>query len=131
MDMATTIAKLSHCNRLKVGCVIVTTDNRVVIGYNGTPPGADNICEDEHNQTIPSVIHAEANALLKMKGANETCEGATLFVTTAPCQSCAEQIVDAKIEHVYYHNMYRSSTGVDWLEKHGVTVEQLPPNSCH
>lgn len=127
MAIATIVAGMSYCERRKVGCVIVTTDNLVVIGYNGTPPGHNNCCEDSEGITKPNVIHAEANAINKLKHSNpELLEGSTCFVTTVPCPECAKMIIDAKIAAVAYAERRRTKPdGVEELEKHGITVEQL------
>lgn len=123
---ANVYADLSYCKRLKVGCVIVK-DNRIIsIGYNGTPAGADNVCEDEHGATKQEVIHAEDNALSKLdRSAGETAEGSTVFVTHAPCKPCAEKIVAAKVPLVIYEKSYRDTNGIQYLVQHGVVVQQL------
>lgn len=118
-------ADLSHCQRRRVGCVIVKNDTPIAIGYNGTPAGDNNCCEDDSGYTKPTVIHAEDNALRKLSRSTESAEGSTMFVTTAPCIICAPRIVDAGISKVYYSEMYRNADGIQYLLNHGVEVEQL------
>ena len=127
-------AQLSHAKRLKVGCVIVK-DNRILsIGYNGTPAGWDNKCEDLINHkdigvaslvTKPEVLHAEANALMKLARSTESSEGASLFQTHAPCLDCAKMIYQAGIKSLYFIEDYRFDQGVKFLEKSGVSVCQV------
>lgn len=107
--------------------MIVKDDRIVSIGYNGTPSGHDNCCEDDDGVTKPEVIHAEANAINKLKKADPaTLEGSTCFVTTVPCPACAQMIIEAKIAHVAYVERRRTkSDGVSMLEAEGITVEQL------
>lgn len=125
MEAARVYANLSYCNRRKVGCVIVK-DNRIIsIGYNGTPAGADNKCEDDDGKTLPCVLHAEDNALDKLEAANETCEGATVFITTSPCYNCACRLLKHKVADVYYDVQYTARDGIDHLQKHGIPVEHL------
>jgi len=125
MNVAYIYANLSHCQRRKVGCVIVKNDNIIAIGYNGTPQGDANACEDESGCTKPTVIHAEDNALRKLTRGTASANGATLFVTTCPCILCAPRIVDAGITKVYYSEVYRSTEGIEYLENRGVTVERI------
>ena len=140
MKAAYVYAELSYCDRRKVGCVIVKynpeqkgTDRIISIGYNGTPPGEDNCCEDWvtkgwYNRqlvTKPNVIHAEDNAIRKLKETDETAENTILFVTTAPCVQCAELIKDFGITHVIYDDVYRNEHGIEYLQQHGIKVEQL------
>lgn len=121
MKTAKVFAELSYCKRRQVGCVIVKGNNIVSIGYNGTPSGHDNCCEDEDFNTKSNVIHAEANALRKIRDAY----GCTVFVTTAPCLSCAKLLVEAGIDRVYYSDIYRSTEGLFYLNDNGVFVERL------
>lgn len=135
MKAAKVYADLSYCNRRKVGCVIVKADRIISIGYNGTPPGEDNTCEDSNGITKPNVIHAEDNALRKLSreadasnGNISECDtpsGATLFVTTAPCESCARLIIKAGIKKVFY-SVAKTVNGISLLISNGIAVEQLP-----
>ena len=129
--IAEVIAKLSSAKKLKVGCIIVK-DNRILsVGYNGTPSGWDNDCEEvikwpngdiKFLTTKPEVIHAEANALMKLCSSTESSKDADLFITHAPCMHCAKLIYQAGIKNVYYINEYRSDEGIRFLEKSGVKV---------
>ena len=126
MDMAFRVAEMSRCKRKQVGCVIVKNGTPIAIGWNGTPSGEDNNCEDTDGNSKPNVIHAEDNALRKLTRSNESAEGAIVFLTAAPCMRCAERLSDAKIEKLYYAELYVSGThglGLDYLEKHGIEVE--------
>lgn len=125
MWAAEVYASLSSAKRLKVGAVVVKDDRIISIGYNGTPTGWDNCCEDENGETKPEVIHAEANAITKLASSNESGEGATLFITHAPCMACSKLIYGAGISSVYYRKQYRDSSGISFLERCGVSVKQL------
>jgi dCMP deaminase len=121
MDTAERFAQLSSAVRLKVGAVVVK-DNRVIsIGYNGTPAGWDNCCE-ENGKTKDEVIHAEANAILKLARDGESGNGASLFCTHAPCIDCAKLIYGAGISSVYYRNAYRNDDGINFLSKCAVQI---------
>ena len=126
MRAAYVYAELSHCVRLKVGCVIVKNDSIISIGYNGTPAGEDNCCEISPEESKPSVIHAEDNALRKLTRRTESADGAVMFVTACPCIMCAPRIRDAGIAHVYYVEAYRSIEGKEYLKEHNIKVTQLP-----
>ena len=125
MQVAQVYANLSSANRLKVGCIIVK-DNRIIsIGYNGMPSGWDNTCEVD-NVTKPEVLHAETNAIAKVARSNESCEGATLFVTTAPCLDCAKLIYQSGISRVVWKTPHlRTDDGLKFLEKCDMTVERI------
>ena len=125
MKVAETYASLSYAKRLQVGAIVVK-DNRVIsIGYNGTPAGWDNICEDETFNTKPEVIHAEANAISKLARSSESGLSADMFITHAPCMECAKLIFGAGISNVYFKTPYRDNSGVEFLEKSGVNVKQV------
>ena len=133
MDTAERFAQLSSAKRLKVGAVVVKDHRIISIGYNGTPAGWDNSCEDEVYEedgfhiimtTKDEVIHAEANAILKLAKSNEGGDGAVLFCTHAPCVDCAKLIYGSGINKVYYRNQYRDSSGLEFLNKCAVEVEQ-------
>ena len=126
MRAAQVYADLSYCNRLKVGCVIVKNDRIISIGYNGTPPGTDNQCEDSNNRTFDHVIHAEDNAIRKLEQSPETGDGASVFVTTAPCRACADLLLNAKVREVFYNITYKNELGIKHLQDNGVAVQQLP-----
>lgn len=130
MDAAYVYAGLSYCTRRQVGCVIVDNDRIVSIGYNGTPPGADNTCEDHNNISKPDVIHAEDNAIRKLEkvipqDSSFHLTDAIMFVTTAPCLQCARKLFDFGIRHVVYDDVYRNTHGIQFLEDRGVIVHQI------
>ncbi len=122
LEMARVWANNSYCQRRKVGALIVK--NRMIIsdGYNGTPSGFENICEDENGGTKPYVLHAEANAITKVAKSNNSSEGATLYVTAAPCLECAKLIIQAGIKKVVYSDDYRVADGLDLLKKAGIEI---------
>jgi len=123
--VAEVYASLSTAKRLQVGAIVVK-DNRVIsIGYNGMPSGWDNNCEDLNYKTKPEVLHAETNAIAKLARSNETGLNETMFITHAPCLDCAKLIYQSGISNVYYRNAYRENTGVEFLLKSGVEVEQI------
>lgn len=125
MKAAEVYASLSSAKRLQVGAVVVK-DNRIIsIGYNGTPAGWDNVCEDENGQTKKEVIHAEANAILKLASSTESGEGATIFITHAPCLECSKLIYGSGIRSVFYRNQYRNNEGEVFLSKLGVSVKRV------
>ena len=122
MNVADLTADLSYANRLKVGAVIVKDRRILSVGYNGTPAGWDNDCEDEENVTKAEVIHAEANALMKLASTTDSSEGAVLFITHAPCIHCAKLIYQSKVAQVIYKYPYRDDAGIDFLNTLGVGV---------
>lgn len=125
MKAAEVYASLSSAKRLQVGAVVVK-DNRIIsIGYNGTPAGWDNVCEDENGQTKKEVIHAEANAILKLASSTESGEGAAIFITHAPCLECSKLIYGSGIRSVFYRNQYRNNEGEVFLSKLGVSVKRV------
>lgn len=125
MRAALVYAELSYAKRRKVGCVIVK-DDTIVIGYNGTPPGWDNNCEDPATGlSLPEVIHAEQNALDKLVRSNVSSVGASVFITTQPCIDCAKRLLGAQVAAVYYRDEYRNLDGVEFLRRAGIPVEKL------
>jgi dCMP deaminase len=130
MDVAERFAQLSSAVRLQVGAIVVKDDRIISIGYNGMPAGWDNCCEDELHQPVgrvnlvtkPEVLHAESNAIAKLARSPESGEGATIFVTHAPCMDCAKLIYQSGVATVYYKNDYRSTQGVEFLLRSGVEV---------
>jgi dCMP deaminase len=133
MKVAETFAGLSSARRLHVGAIIVKDDRIISIGYNGMPSGWDNNCEIELHQPVgrvdlvtkPEVLHAETNAIAKLAKSTESGDGATLFVTHAPCLECGKLIYQSGINNVFYRNHYRSNDGIHFLEKAGVKVEKI------
>ena len=125
LKMAREWGNLSYCERRKVGALIVK--NRMIIsdGYNGTPTGMENICEDEENYTKWYVLHAEANAIMKVASSTQSCSGATLYVTLSPCKDCSKLIYQAGIVRVVYIDQYKDTTGIDFLKDAGVEVVQI------
>ena len=114
--------QLSYCDRKKVGAIIVRDRMIISDGYNGTPSGFENCCEDEEGLTKWYVLHAEANAILKVARSTQSCEGATLYITMSPCKDCSKLIHQAGIKRVVYQSGYKDSSGIDFLEKAGVEV---------
>ena len=125
MRMADVWAELSHCKRKKVGALIVKDRKIISDGYNGTPTGFENQCEDDENQTKWYVLHAEANAILKIAASTQSCDGATLCVTMSPCRECSKLIHQAGIRRVVYKQGYSDTSGIDFLKSAGVEIEQL------
>ncbi|HDO28162.1 MAG TPA: dCMP deaminase family protein [Bacteroidetes bacterium] len=125
LEMARVWSKNSYCKRRKVGALIVKDRMIISDGYNGTPSGFENICEDENNKTKPYVLHAEANAITKVATSNNSSRGATLYITDSPCMECAKLIIQSGIVRVVYRNKYRITDGLDLLERAGVKVEQI------
>jgi len=118
-------SQLSYCKRKQVGAIIVRDRMIISDGYNGTPSGFENCCEDEEGLTNWYVLHAEANAILKVARSTQTCDGATLYITLSPCKECSKLIHQSGIKRVVYQLGYRDTTGVDFLAKAGVIVEQI------
>ena len=125
LRMAQVWAENSYCNRRKVGALIVKDKMIISDGYNGTPSGFENVCEDEDGHTKPYVLHAEANAITKVAKSNNSSNGATLYVTAAPCMECAKLIIQSGIRRVVYVESYRISDGIELLERAGIEVIQI------
>lgn len=145
MEVAEAYARLSKAKKLKVGAIVVKDDRVISIGYNGTPPGWDNTCEDEitkieecyldsstsipigsiYYETRPEVIHAESNAIAKLAKSNESGEGASMYITHSPCLDCAKLILVAGIKKVFFRLHYKSNDGINFLEKSEIEVEKL------
>lgn len=122
LKMAAIWAENSYCKRRQVGALIVKDKMIISDGYNGTPSGFENNCEDEEDRTKPYVLHAEANAITKIAKSNNSSEGATLYVTAAPCMECSKLIIQAGIKRVVYSEPYRLEDGIKLLEKAGIEV---------
>lgn len=125
LKMALEWGALSHCERKKVGAIIVKDRMIISDGFNGTPTGFDNNCEDENGRTKWYVLHAEANAILKVANSTNSCEGATLYLTLSPCKDCAKLIYQSGIARVVYINAYKDDSGLRFLRKSGVKLTQL------
>jgi len=120
--MATIWAKNSYCVRRQVGAILVKDNMIISDGYNGTPSGFENVCEDENGITKPYVLHAEANAITKVAKSSNSSDGSTLYVTASPCIECAKLIIQAGIKRVVYHDEYRITDGLDLLRRAGIEV---------
>ena len=125
MRMAFIWAENSYCQRRKVGALLVKDRMIISDGYNGTPAGFENICEDENNVTKPYVLHAEANAITKVARSNNSSEGATLYVTASPCIECSKLIIQSGITRVVYADNYRLSDGIDLLRQANVELSSV------
>lgn len=125
LEMATIWASNSYCERRKVGALIVKEKMIISDGYNGTPAGFENICEDEEYKTKPYVLHAEANAITKVAKSNNSSQDATLYVTSAPCMECSKLIIQSGIKRVVYCNEYSKRDGLDLLERAGIEIDYI------
>lgn len=126
LRMAAIWAENSYCQRRKVGALVVKEKMIISDGYNGTPSGFENVCEDAHGVTHPYVLHAEANAITKLARSGNNSDQATLYVTASPCIECAKLIIQAGIRRVVYAEQYRLTDGIDLLRRASVEVEHLP-----
>lgn len=122
MRMAFIWAENSYCKRRQVGAILVKDKMIISDGYNGTPSGFENVCEDENDVTKPYVLHAEANAITKVARSNNSSEGATLYVTSSPCIECAKLIIQSGIKRVVYADAYRLSDGIDLLRRANIEL---------
>jgi dCMP deaminase len=127
LKMAKEWGTLSHCDRKKVGAIIVKDGMIISDGFNGTPTGFDNHCEDEEGYTKWYVLHAEANAILKVAKSTNSCEGATLYLTLSPCKECAKLIHQSGIKRLVYIKEYKDSSGLKFLKKAGIELNQINP----
>lgn len=125
LRMAQEWAKLSHCKRKQVGSLIVKDNTIISDGYNGTPSGFTNACEDADGNTHWYVLHAEANAILKVAKSTQNAEGATLYITLSPCQDCSKLIIQAGIKRVVYLNQYKDVSGIDFLKEFGIEIKHI------
>ena len=126
MKMARTWAENSYCKRRQVGALLVSNNMIISDGYNGTPSGFENNCEDPQNVSYPYVLHAEANAITKVARSNNSSNGATLYVTASRCMECAKLIIQSGIQRVVYGETYRLMDGVELLQKAGIQVDYMP-----
>ncbi len=124
LDMARIWAQNSYCQRRQVGALVVKNGMIISDGYNGTPSGFENICEDEDGVTKPYVLHAEANAITKVAKSGNSSAGATLYVTASPCMECSKLIIQSGITRVVYRDAYRLMDGIELLKRAGIEVEQ-------
>lgn len=123
LKMAQEWAKLSHCSRKQVGSLIVKDRMIISDGYNGTPSGFENPCEDEEGYTKWYVLHAEANAIAKVSGSTQSTKGSTLYITLSPCKECSKLIFQSGISRVVYSKKYKDQSGIDFLVKSGINVD--------
>ena len=126
LQMAQEWGKLSYCKRKQVGAIVVKDRMIISDGYNGTPTGFENICEDEEGYTKWYVLHAEANAISKVASSTQSCTGATLYITLSPCKECSKLIHQSGIVRVVYQNAYKDDSGLRFLEKAGIKLTYLP-----
>ena len=126
LKMAQEWAKLSHCERKQVGALIVKDRMIISDGFNGTPSGFENCCEDNDGATKWEVLHAEANAILKVANSTQSCKNSTLYITLSPCKECSKLIHQSGIKRVVYLNKYKDDSGLKFLEKAGVELIHLP-----
>lgn len=126
--MAAIWAENSYCKRRKVGALVVKDKMIISDGYNGTPSGFENVCEDENNVTKSYVLHAEANAITKLARSSNNSDGSTLYITSSPCIECAKLIIQAGIKRVVYAEKYRLTDGIDLLERAGIEVDYINPD---
>ena len=122
LKMAMEWAKLSYCKRRQVGALIVKDRMIISDGYNGTPTGFENICEDDDNYTKWYVLHAEANAIMKVAASTQSSQGATLYITLSPCKECSKLIFQSGIKRVVYHQKYKDNEGLKFLKKAGLEI---------
>ena len=125
LEMARIWAQNSYCQRRQVGALVVKEGMIISDGYNGTPSGFENVCEDDNGITKPYVLHAEANAITKLARSSNNSDGATIYITASPCIECAKLIIQAGIKRVVYGEKYRLTDGIELLERAGIQVEYL------
>jgi len=125
LEMASIWAQNSYCKRRQVGALLVKDKMIISDGYNGTPSGFENVCEDENNKTKPYVLHAEANAITKVAKSGNSSEGATLYVTTSPCLECSKLIIQAGIKRVVFSVSYRVNDGINLLKRANIEVVNI------
>ena len=124
--MALEWAKLSYCERKQVGALIVKDRMIISDGYNGTPSGFENNCEDENGNTHWYVLHAEANAILKLASSTQSAKGATLYLTLSPCKECSKLVLQSGISRLVYIHDYKDNDGISFLENHGIEIVRIP-----
>ncbi len=125
LRMALEWAKLSYCDRKKVGAIIVKNNMIISDGYNGTPSGYTNCCEDEKGDTEWYVLHAEANAILKVAKSTQSAKGATLYITLSPCKECSKLIIQSGITRVIFNKKYKDTSGIDFLRDYGIEISHI------
>jgi dCMP deaminase len=128
LRMAQEWAKLSYCDRKKVGAIIVKDNMIISDGYNGTPSGYENCCENENGDTEWYVLHAEANAILKVAKSTQSAHGSTLYITLSPCKECSKLIIQSGIKRVVFKNKYKDTAGIDFLRTYGIETSHIENN---
>ena len=131
LQMARIWAQNSYCQRRQVGALVVKDGMIISDGYNGTPSGFENVCEDENNVTKPYVLHAEANAITKLARSSNNSDGSTIYITASPCIECAKLIIQAGIKRVVYGEQYRLTDGIDLLKRAGIETIYINPDSSY
>ena len=129
LRMARIWAENSYCQRRKVGALVVKDKMIISDGYNGTPSGFENVCEDDNNVTKPYVLHAEANAITKLARSNNNSDGSTLYITDSPCIECAKLIIQAGIKRVVFANKYRLADGLELLQRANIEILHINPDA--
>jgi dCMP deaminase len=129
LKMAQSWSQLSHCVRKQVGAIIVKDEMIISDGYNGTPAGFENSCEDINGNTQWYVLHAEANAILKVAKSTNNCKGATLYLTLSPCKDCSKLVLQAGIQRVVFQDSYKDTEGIDFLKSAGIDIIQIDPDN--
>lgn len=125
LQMAQAWGKNSHCSRMKVGCLMVKDKSIISDGYNGSPTGFPNVCEDENNVTLPHVLHAEANAITKLAKSTQSSDGSTIYVTLSPCFECSKLIIQAGIKRVVFSEVYRKPDSIPFLVQAGIEIIKI------
>ena len=125
LRMAKTWSELSHCSRKQVGAIIVRDGMIISDGFNGTPSGFDNCCENEEGETHWYVLHAEANAILKVAKSTHNCQDATLYLTLSPCKDCSKLVVQSGIKRIVYMKEYKDKSGINFLRSTGIEIVQI------
>ncbi|MDX2359373.1 MAG: dCMP deaminase family protein [Crocinitomicaceae bacterium] len=125
LRMAKTWSELSHCSRKQVGAIIVRDGMIISDGFNGTPSGFDNCCENDTGETLWYVLHAEANAILKVAKSTHNCQGATLYLTLSPCKDCSKLVVQSGIKRIVFINAYKDQSGVEFLKDAEIEIVQI------
>ena len=126
LKMAAEWAKLSYCKRRQVGALIVKDRMIISDGYNGTPSGFENCCEDKEGKTLWYVLHAEANAILKLAGSTQSAKGATLYLTLSPCKECSKLVLQSGIAKLVYTEDYSDNEGIEFLKNHNIEILKIP-----
>ena len=125
MNIALLTSSLSYCCRLKVGAIAVKDGRIISTGYNGTPSGWDNFCEDDGGSTLPEVLHAESNMIAKLARSNESGKACDIYMSHSPCIHCAKMLYQMEVNAVYFHDFYRSKDGIEFLQKCNIPVTQI------